>query len=193
MAAAKKKTTTRKKKAATRKRHPQPAHLYARSHQISVGSGPDQKQLITILDYLGYRAVKKVAGPGTYVVVGEQMDLHINPVPTAPDQPSLVRVGFSSDKVSQLVDHRTGKTIQQVSLEPERIGSLQLGPYEDRIALKLHEMPELLIKALLAMEDRDFESHIGVDVTSIARALSNNLFSGGALQGGSTITQQLET
>ncbi|MBX2885963.1 MAG: penicillin-binding protein 1B [Granulosicoccus sp.] len=171
--------------------HPQPAHLYARSHEIALGSGPGQDQLVTTLDFLGYRAVKKVAGPGTYVVVGNQMDLHLNPVPTAPKQSSLIRVGFADSQVNQLLDHQTGKTIQSVSLEPERIGSLQLGPYEDRIALKLHEMPELLITALLAMEDRDFESHIGVDVTSIIRALKNNLFSGNALQGGSTITQQL--
>jgi len=49
--------------------HPQPAHLFARSHQIRIDSGPDQKQLIRTLDYLGYRSVKKIAGPGTYVAV----------------------------------------------------------------------------------------------------------------------------
>jgi len=171
--------------------HPQPAHLFARSHQIRIDSGPDQKQLIRTLDYLGYRSVKKIAGPGTYVAVGNQMDLHLNPVPTAPEQPSLLRIGFSNNLVSELLDHQSGNNIEQVSLEPEQIGSLQLGPYEDRIALKLHEMPELLITALLVMEDREFESHIGVDISSIIRALTNNLTSGNALQGGSTITQQL--
>ncbi len=52
-------------------------------------------------------------------------------------------------------------------------------------------MPEHLIKAALATEDRRFYDHFGIDVIGTARALATNARSEGVVQGGSTITQQL--
>ena len=52
------------------------------------------------------------------------------------------------------------------------------------------ELPTYLPKAFIAIEDRRFESHWGIDPRGLARALVNNLGDGGT-QGGSTITQQL--
>lgn len=55
----------------------------------------------------------------------------------------------------------------------------------------LTELPPYLVKAFLATEDRRFYSHWGVDLRGIARATWVNLRSGGFVEGGSTITQQL--
>ena len=52
------------------------------------------------------------------------------------------------------------------------------------------EIPNLVIGALLSAEDEDFMEHTGVDYQAVARALIEDL-SGGAKQGGSTITQQV--
>ncbi len=52
------------------------------------------------------------------------------------------------------------------------------------------DLPEHVKQAFIAIEDRRFYSHIGVDPRSIARAFWNNL-TGGGKQGGSTLTQQL--
>src|SRR5690606_27896048 len=63
---------------------------------------------------------------------------------------------------------------------------------ENRIPVSLNEIPDVVQKAFLAAEDKDFYSHYGVDITGIGRALLSNLTSsGGKLAGGSTITQQL--
>ena len=171
--------------------HPQPAHVYARPLSFAQGANIEAAALATQLDFLGYRKLGRVSGPGSYVVANNKMDIFINTVPGIDDDSALVRLEFSDKKLNRILDHRTGKTLSSISLEPELIGSLQLGPYEDRITLELHQMPELLIKALLAMEDRHFEDHPGIDLTAIARALSKNLMKGEAVQGGSTITQQL--
>lgn len=56
--------------------------------------------------------------------------------------------------------------------------------------VKVAELPPHVVEALLAIEDRRFYRHWGVDPKGIARAAWNNLTSGGT-QGGSTITQQL--
>jgi penicillin-binding protein 1A len=57
-------------------------------------------------------------------------------------------------------------------------------------ALALEEMSPYLPQAVIAIEDRRFYSHFGVDPLGLARALVNNL-TGQPIQGGSTITQQL--
>ncbi|MFO1150103.1 MAG: penicillin-binding protein 1A [Alsobacter sp.] len=56
----------------------------------------------------------------------------------------------------------------------------------------LRELPPYLPKAFVAIEDRRFYDHRGIDPVGIARALFRNVTrSGGSMQGGSTLTQQL--
>jgi penicillin-binding protein 1A len=58
-------------------------------------------------------------------------------------------------------------------------------------SVPLEEMPDHLIKAVLATEDRRFYEHFGLDFLGTIRALMTNARAGGVVQGGSTITQQL--
>jgi penicillin-binding protein 1A len=53
------------------------------------------------------------------------------------------------------------------------------------------KLPDHVVNAFLAIEDRRFRTHWGIDPRGIARAAWNNLWAGGVRQGGSTITQQL--
>ncbi len=58
-------------------------------------------------------------------------------------------------------------------------------------AVGLHEMSPYIPQAVMAIEDRRFYSHFGVDPIGFARAMVTNLTSGQFTQGGSTLTQQL--
>jgi penicillin-binding protein 1A len=58
-------------------------------------------------------------------------------------------------------------------------------------SVKLEHLPDHLIKAALATEDRRFYEHFGVDPIGLFRALTVNARASGVVQGGSTITQQL--
>jgi penicillin-binding protein 1A len=58
-------------------------------------------------------------------------------------------------------------------------------------SVPLDQFPDVLIKAVLATEDRRFYEHFGIDVSGIFRALATNARAGGVVQGGSSITQQL--
>ncbi|UHD46074.1 penicillin-binding protein 1A [Aureimonas altamirensis] len=58
-------------------------------------------------------------------------------------------------------------------------------------ALALDQMSPYLPKAVMAIEDRRFYSHLGVDPVGIVRAAVTNFTAGGTVQGGSTLTQQL--
>lgn len=57
--------------------------------------------------------------------------------------------------------------------------------------ISVRDLPPHLIYAVMAVEDRRFYSHWGVDFTGLARAMAVNLYHGKFVQGGSTITQQL--
>ncbi len=58
-------------------------------------------------------------------------------------------------------------------------------------AVPLEEIPDHMIKATLAIEDRRFFEHWGIDILGTSRALVENLRANNVVQGGSTLTQQL--
>jgi penicillin-binding protein 1A len=57
--------------------------------------------------------------------------------------------------------------------------------------VSVKELPPHLPKAFIAIEDRRFHEHVGIDPVGIGRALMRNVTSRGVAQGGSTLTQQL--
>ncbi|WP_235867125.1 transglycosylase domain-containing protein [Roseibium marinum] len=58
-------------------------------------------------------------------------------------------------------------------------------------SVPLEEIPDSLVKATLATEDRRFFIHFGIDFVGTFRAMVENARAGGVVQGGSTLTQQL--
>lgn len=58
-------------------------------------------------------------------------------------------------------------------------------------SVPVSDLPEHLVKAALATEDRRFYEHWGIDPIGLSRALAANARANGVVQGGSTITQQL--
>ncbi len=64
------------------------------------------------------------------------------------------------------------------------------GVYQGR-RLEPDEIPEIVKEAVVAIEDRRFYEHAGIDLVGVSRAAWTNLRAGQILQGGSTITQQL--
>ncbi|MET7248311.1 PBP1A family penicillin-binding protein [Methylobacterium sp. EM32] len=57
--------------------------------------------------------------------------------------------------------------------------------------VSIRELPPYLPRAFVAIEDRRFYGHLGIDPVGIARAIGQNLTRRGVAQGGSTLTQQL--
>src|SRR5438552_6736957 len=62
---------------------------------------------------------------------------------------------------------------------------------QDREPAELAEVPQILINAVIATEDKTFWKNPGIDVSGVSRAFVENLTEGKISQGGSTITQQL--
>ena len=76
-------------------------------------------------------------------------------------------------------------------LEPRLIGKIYPEHNEDRVLIQASELSQDLIDTIIAVEDRRFYEHIGIDPIGIARAFATNLWNLAYVQGGSTLTQQL--
>ena len=106
-----------------------------------------------------------------------------------PDRDLLVL--FDGKIISQIRQLPGGREVGTVLLEPEPVGNYYGPDREQRALVRLSEVPEHLLGAILAVEDRRFETHHGIDPRRIVGALIANLRAGRIRQGGSTLTQQL--
>src|SRR5208282_3505516 len=97
---------------------------------------------------------------------------------------------YSSDlpKVRELQDYRPDVMTEIYADDGTAIGSFAL---EHRVIVTYPEIPPVLRNAVIAIEDRHFESHWGVDLLGIIRAAVKDVVARRMRQGASTLTQQL--
>lgn len=169
-----------------------PAKVYARPLELFVGQKLSKDDFLIELDALGYRRESAANGPGAAAVNGNTIDLNTRGFQfyEGMEKAQGVRVRFSGDYVAGL-SATNGSKLDVVRLEPLLIGGIYPKNLEDRILIKLDQVPPYLLETLVAVEDRDFYHHFGVSPKSIARAIWVNTSSGAMRQGGSTLTQQL--
>ncbi|MGV0554944.1 transglycosylase domain-containing protein, partial [Mycobacterium kansasii] len=86
-------------------------------------------------------------------------------------------------------DLRTNQVSTILASDGSEIAKI-IPPEGNRVDVNLNQVPVHVRQAVIAAEDRNFYSNPGFDFSGFARAVNNNLFGSGDLQGGSTITQQ---
>jgi penicillin-binding protein 1B len=175
------------------KRWSLPARVYARPLDLYVGRELTAEQFQTELRALYYLPVETATQPGRFSKNRNVFHVITRPFTFWDGQQNSadLRVSFSGDRVSALTDARTGRPASLARLDPVLVGSFYPAHNEDRVLLKLDDVPVSLTDALIAIEDRGFYKHHGVAPLAILRALWANLRAGGVVQGGSTLTQQL--
>ncbi|MDA7089141.1 penicillin-binding protein 1B [Pseudomonas sp. SA3-5] len=174
------------------KRWTVPAKVYARPLELFVGQKLTKSDFLQELDALGYRRESAANGPGAVSVAGNNLELHTRGFQfyESREPSQQVRVRFSGDYVAGL-SQANGSSLAVARLEPMLIGGLYPAHQEDRLLIKLEQVPPYLVETLVAVEDREFFNHWGVSPKSIARAVWVNATAGQVVQGGSTLTQQL--
>ncbi len=174
------------------KRFKLPAKVYARALELYPDQPLTRMALIKELGRLHYRETDQgPQKPGTYRSSREALDLVTRRFVFAdgPQESKWLRIDFDGGRVKDMTGKK-GESLPLVRLAPPLIGGIYPGHYEDRVLVRLTEVPADLVNALIAVEDRRFFSHHGIDPRGIARALFETA-SGEGLQGGSTLTQQL--
>jgi len=166
-----------------------PARIYARPLELHVGLHIASGDVEDELKDLGYAYGPREA-PGWYVRADNALDISVRPFLFAdgPQPTRRVRATFDSGTVSALTDAE-GRELALARLEPVPIGGIYAAGNEDRVLVRLRDVPPLLVKELIATEDHNYYTHHGFDPRALARAVLS--LGSQRVQGGSTITQQL--
>jgi len=168
-----------------------PARIYARPLELHAGLRISPASIAEELRQAGYREVPREDEPGWFARRGDSIEIALRPFVfwDGPQPAQRVHVDFENGAAASVRDAQ-GRDLPLVRLEPVPIGGIYPANNEDRVLVRLNQVPNHLVQALLAMEDRNFQSHHGFDLRGMARA-AVNFVRGRGLQGGSTLTQQL--
>jgi penicillin-binding protein 1B len=170
-----------------------PAVIYARPLELYPDLALTPEMLEEELQLGGYRKDQKAKDTGGYDRRGNVMHLITRDFYFSDglEKSACVTVEFAGQRVAAISRIDTGESLSLVRIDPARIGSFHPREHEDRILLTRADLPDLLVKSLIAVEDQHYYIHFGVDPFAITRAMFVNLRAGETVQGGSTLTQQL--
>jgi penicillin-binding protein 1B len=170
-----------------------PSRVFARPLDLYPGAPLNLQDLETELRLAGYRRGETSGRPGQYRVSGNTLEIHRRSFrfPDGAEDARRVEVRLAAGAVDRIRDSASGEVLELARLDPAEIASIYPLQGEDRTLVDIEEVPQLLVTGLQAVEDRHFNQHPGVDLRGIARAVLANVKAGRAVQGGSTLTQQL--
>jgi penicillin-binding protein 1B len=168
-----------------------PAHIYARALELYPGASVSLDDTLAELTRAGYHASDSLERPASYRKRAGMLEIHTRSFRfwDSTEPARRLRLRFQGDTVASIEEG--GREAALARLEPVLIGRIQPGQQQDRVLVRLAEVPETLVAALIAIEDHSFFEHGGISLRGMARALLANLRAGATVQGGSTLTQQL--
>ncbi len=175
------------------KRWALPATVYARPLELYVGKKLSVQQLLREIKLSAYRPMLTARSVGTFSLHGSTFDVVTRAFRYGDgfEDSRHLRLRVEQGRVAAVQMLPGGKLVDIVRLEPAVIGRIYPAQHEDRLLIRLQDVPTMLVKGLIALEDRAFYQHHGLDPRAMGRALWVDLRAGRLVQGGSTLTQQL--
>ncbi len=172
---------------------PVASRVYSRPVELVRSADLARIDLFDHLRRIGYRQAEASAlKPGEFARDGRRITIARRPFAYFDSLTAGGRLVIDLDHEGRIRSlHGSQGPLERAWVEPEMIGSFYGDYWLDRRPLPLDAYPSHLIDALLAMEDRRFFDHGGIDVRRIVGAFFANLGAGRVTQGGSTLTQQL--
>ena len=165
------------------------AKIYAQPQTIAVGEKVELKDLAAALRHAGYSDKSGESPMGSYQISGGS--LQIQPGQGSYHSPESATIHVHQGKIDA-ISGSSGSQLDAYELEPQMITSLFEGDQRSkRQVVHYNEMPPVLVSAVLAIEDRRFFQHNGVNFARFAEAAWIDLSHQRHEQGGSTITMQL--
>jgi penicillin-binding protein 1B len=164
------------------------AKIYALPRVVRDGEKADAKQIADELRRAGYADKQGESSLGTYHLT--KGGIEIIPGAESYHAPEAARITIAGGQVSQITSR--GNELSAYELEPQLVTALfDAEQRSKREVVKYNDIPPLMVQATLAIEDRRFFEHSGVNYLRMLEAAWIDLMRGRQSQGGSTITMQL--
>ncbi len=171
-----------------------PSRVYSDATPLVPGMSYPRALLEPKLNHVGYHEVReRVANPGEYRYIDGNLEIYLQNF----DYPDIefhalpVLISFDGAEVRDVKRLDDGVSLRGVRIEPELITSIFDNEMEDRLPVKLDAVPQVLINAIIATEDKNFYHHEGISIRGTIGALVTDLRQKAFTHGGSTLTQQL--
>ena len=162
--------------------------LYAAPRILHTGQKYSQEKLVHSLRRAGYvESNASDVWSGGFTQHDGAIEIH--PAGSSKKHSPSVTVKFAGDRITEIAT--ANGSLESIALEPEPLSNDLSFKSGKREVLTFEQIPPVLVNAILAIEDRRFFEHRGVDITGLARAVWRNAADERMSQGGSTITQQL--
>lgn len=171
-----------------------PARVYARPLELYAGQTLSADQLQDELERLNYHAAAAPSASGYFHREGDRILVKTRTFRfwDGREPARFLALEFADGKLASLEEldaNRPNPAL--VRLDAMLIASIYPTHNEDRVLVRRKEIPDLFVKTLMAVEDRNFNRHLGIDPKGIVRAALSNLQAGAVVEGASTLTQQL--
>jgi penicillin-binding protein 1B len=167
------------------------AKIFAAPRELRPGQKLSVRLIANELRQAGYSpdGASPASPLGTYSEGVQTIAVH--PGPQSYHAPDSATIRISAGEVESITDEH-GQSLSSYELEPVLITGLSEDANRTkRRLITYNEIPPNLVQAVLAIEDRRFFEHSGVNYFRLAEAVLHDVTSGQKQQGGSTLTMQL--
>ncbi|HWP43784.1 MAG TPA: PBP1A family penicillin-binding protein [Blastocatellia bacterium] len=172
--------------------------LYAAPRPLRVGQPLTLASLKSYLDAIGYVESSKEADQkrGRYQIKGNAIEINVSEdaiINGSRRFPNLkVTFGARGRGITRITDSDTRRELDSALLEPEMLTAVSNEKQRQKQKLvSFKDLPKDYVNAVLAIEDRQFFEHSGINFRGLLRAAMRDAEEGELQQGGSSITQQL--
>ncbi len=164
------------------------AKIYALPKTVRNGEQIEAKQIAAELRRAGYSDQDGQSALGSFQVSKDGIE--ITPGPESYHSPEPARISIHDGQVDQISSN--GNDLSAYELEPQLVTALfDAEQRSKRELVKYNDIPPVMVQAVLAIEDRRFFEHSGVNFVRTAEAVWEDVLRQRRAQGGSTLTQQL--
>ena len=164
------------------------AKIYAMPHTVHEGDKIDARQIAAELRRAGYSEKEGESAFGSYRLL--KSGIEVTPGKESYHSPEPARISIENGKVDRITSNNND--LSAYELEPQLVTALfDAGQRSKREIVKYNEIPPMMVQAVLAIEDRRFFEHSGVNFLRMAEAAWVDVIRGRHEQGGSTLTMQL--
>jgi penicillin-binding protein 1B len=164
------------------------AKIYALPQVVRDGQQIEAKAIAADLRRAGYSDKDGESNLGTYRLM--KGGIEITPGSESYHAPEPARITIEDGQVSHITSR--GNELSAYELEPQQVTALfDAEQRSKRELVKYDEIPQVMVQSVLAIEDRRFFEHSGVNYFRTMEALWEDVLRQRKAQGGSTITQQL--